>query len=126
LRPRRRPSTFACPAARPDRQPGRGAIISEWPAGTRPDRQKFLSRNRIIAALAAGTIVVEAAAHSGTMNAARHTVSLQRPLMAVPGPVTSMTSAGCHELIRDQQAICLTTAAEVIAWLPASPPWPAT
>jgi DNA processing protein len=51
------------------------------------------SRNKIIAGLAAGTVVVETAAHSGTMNAARHTVSLARPLMAVPGPVTSMTPA---------------------------------
>jgi DNA processing protein len=100
-----------------------GALISEWPAGTRPDRQKFLSRNRIIAALAAGTVVVEAAAHSGIMNAARHTLSLRRPLMAVPGPVTSVTSTGCHELIRDHHAICTTTAAEVIACLTASPPW---
>ena len=100
-----------------------GAVISEWPAGTRPDRQKFLSWNRIIAALAAGTVVVEAAAHSGTMNTARHTVSLRRPLMAVPGPVTSIMSAGCHELIRDQHAICVSTAAEVIACLAASPPW---
>lgn len=100
-----------------------GAVISEWPAGTRPDRQKFLSRNRIIAALAAGTVVVEAVAHSGTMSAARHTVSLRRPLMAVPGPVTSAMSAGCHELIRDQHAICITSAAEVVACLAASPPW---
>jgi DNA processing protein len=100
-----------------------GAVISEWPAETRPDRQKFLSRNRIIAALAAGTVVVEAAAHSGTMNAARHTVSLRLPLMAVPGPVTSVMSAGCHELIRDQHATCVSTAAEVVACLAASPPW---
>jgi DNA processing protein len=96
----------------------RGAVISEHPPGTPVSRQQLLARNRIITALAAGTIVVEAAARGGTISAARHADDLGRPLMAVPGPVTSATSAGCHQLIRDLSAACVTSAAEIIAEIP--------
>jgi DNA processing protein len=95
-----------------------GAVISEWPPGTLPARDRFLSRNRIIAALAAGTVVIEVGMRSGTLNAAQHAEDLGRPLMAVPGPVTSAASAGCHALIREQRAICVTSAADVIAEIP--------
>ncbi|HVB46134.1 MAG TPA: DNA-processing protein DprA, partial [Streptosporangiaceae bacterium] len=78
-----------------------GAVISGWPPGTPPGRVRFLLRSRVIAALASGTVVVEAAARGGTLNAARHAGDLGRPLMAVPGPVTSAMSAGCHDLIRE-------------------------
>jgi len=94
----------------------RGAVISEYPPGRRPRRVSFLARNRLIAALACGgTIVVEAAARSGTLATARHASDLDRPLMAVPGLVTSTMSAGCHTLIREQRATLVTSAADIIA-----------
>jgi DNA processing protein len=95
-----------------------GLVISELPPGTLPARHRFLLRNRIIAALASGTVVVEAGMRSGTLNTARHVQELGRPLMAVPGPVTSAASAGCHALIREQSAFCVTSAADVIAEIP--------
>ena len=100
----------------------RGAVISEYPPGSRPTRLRFLARNRIIAAVTTGTVVVEAAEHSGTMVTARRASDLGRPLMAVPGPVTSAMSAGCHALIREQQAVLVTSAADIITHLiPAVP-----
>ena len=77
-----------------------------------------LASNRIIAALARGTVVIEAAQRSGTLATARHASDLDRPLMALPGPVTSAMSAGCHALIRDQRAACVTSAADIIAHMP--------
>jgi DNA processing protein len=65
--------------------------------------------------------VAEAAARSGTLVTARHTARLDRPLMAVPGPVTSALSAGCHELIRAGAAVCVTSADEVIQTLAGAP-----
>jgi DNA processing protein len=92
-----------------------GALISEYPPGRRPDRMRFLARNRLIAALAlGGTIVIEAAERSGTMTTARCASDLHRPLMAVPGPVTSAMSAGCHALIREQRAVLVTSGADVL------------
>jgi DNA processing protein len=76
-----------------------GLLISESPPGAAPARRRFLTRNRLIAALGTGTVVVEAAARSGALNTAAHCTALGRPLMAVPGPVTSNRSAGCHKLI---------------------------
>jgi hypothetical protein len=73
-----------------------------------------LVRNRVIAALSRGTVVVEAARRSGALNTARHARDQGRPLMAVPGPVTSMLSAGCHEIIRDWGAVCVTGARDVM------------
>ena len=98
----------------------RGALVSESPPGTPPGRQRFLLRNRLIAALSRGTVVIEAAARSGTMATARYASELGRPLMAVPGPVTSVTSGGCHVLIRDRDATCVTGPADVITCLSAS------
>jgi DNA processing protein len=63
-----------------------------------------LTRNRLIAALTTGTVVVEAARRSGALNTARHAQILGRPLMAVPGPVTSALSVGCHDLLRRDDA----------------------
>jgi DNA processing protein len=76
-----------------------GLLLSESPPGCAPQRRRFLTRNRLIAALSTGTVVVEAAARSGAMNTAKHCVGLGRPLMAVPGPVTSPMSSGCHTLL---------------------------
>jgi DNA processing protein len=75
-------------------------------------KQRFLSRNRLIAALTGATVVVEAAWRSGALSTARHAASLLRPVGAVPGPVTSMASAGCNQLLRDGVAVCVTDAAE--------------
>jgi len=91
-----------------------GALVSEWPPGRPPTRHGFLTRNRVIAALTRGTVVVEAGLRSGALSTARHARDLCRPLMAVPGPVTSTASAGCHEIIRDWGAVCVTSAAEVL------------
>jgi DNA processing protein len=91
-----------------------GLVISEWPPGRHPARLRFLVRNRVIAALSCGTVVVEAGERSGALNTARHAAELGRPLMAVPGPVTSAQSAGCHRIIRDWDATCVTCAADII------------
>jgi DNA processing protein len=94
-----------------------GALVSEWPPGRMPTRHGFLVRNRVIAALSRGTVVVEAALRSGALNSARHAYDQGRPLMAVPGPVTSLVSAGCHELIREWGAVCVTGARDVMELL---------
>jgi DNA processing protein len=91
-----------------------GALVSEVPPDRAPTRPGFLVRNRIIAALSRGTVVVEAALRSGALSTARHARELRRPVMAVPGPVTSDQSAGCHELIREWGALCVTGARDVI------------
>lgn len=91
-----------------------GALVSEVPPDRAPTRPGFLIRNRIIAALSRGTVVVEAALRSGALNTAKHARELRRPLMAVPGPVTSEHSAGCHELVREWGALCVTGASDVL------------
>jgi len=94
-----------------------GLVVSEWPPGRRPARTRFLVRNRVIAALGCGTVIVEAGERSGALNTARHAANLGKPLMAVPGPVTSAQSAGCHRIIRDWGASCVTRAADIIELL---------
>lgn len=91
-----------------------GAVVSEAPPGSAPMRQRFLMRNRLIAALAAAVVVVEASWRSGALNTARHAAEIYRPLGAVPGPVTSMASAGSHRIIREGMAVCITDAAEML------------
>ncbi len=98
-----------------------GLLVSEWPPGRTPTRPGFLVRNRVIAALSRGTVVVEAALRSGALNTARHARDLGRPLMAVPGPVTSAASAGCHLILRDWGGDCVTGAADVAAMLSFEP-----
>ncbi len=94
-----------------------GVLVSEWPPGRTPTKPGFLVRNRVIAALSRGTVVVEAALRSGALNTARHAQDQGRPLMAVPGPVTSPQSAGCHEAIREWGAVCVTSARDVMELL---------
>jgi len=91
-----------------------GALVSESPPDRAPSRPGFLIRNRMIAAASRGTVVVEAALRSGALSTARHAAELCRPLMAVPGPVTSELSAGCHEIIRNTGAVLVTDAHDVI------------
>ncbi|MFI7616994.1 DNA-processing protein DprA [Nonomuraea terrae] len=93
---------------------GQGVVISECPPGVHPTRARFLIRNRLIAALSRGTVVVEAAVRSGALNTATHALSLNRHLGAVPGPVTSGMSAGCHKLLRERKAVCVTSPEEMI------------
>ncbi|WP_054145609.1 DNA-processing protein DprA [Frigoribacterium sp. RIT-PI-h] len=92
-----------------------GLLISEAPCGGKPSRGRFLQRNGLIAALTAATVVVEAGGRSGSLNTAAHAQSLGRPVGAVPGPVTSPSSVGCHALIRSGLAECVTSADEVVA-----------
>jgi DNA processing protein len=100
-----------------------GAVISELPCGSPPTKWRFLQRNRLIAAASLATIVLEAGRRSGSLNTASHASTLGRPLGAVPGPVTSAASAGCHRLIREHGAVCVTNADEMaeLAPLDASP-----
>jgi len=91
-----------------------GVLVSECPPDRSPTRPGFLVRNRVIAALSRGTLIVEAALRSGAINTARHAQELNRPVMAVPGPITSDQSAGCHELIRESAATCVTGARDII------------
>lgn len=90
-----------------------GLVVSELAPGTGVTRLRFLSRNRIIAGLAAGTVVVEAAARSGSLNTANWAGQLGRVVMGVPGPVTSSASFGVHRLIRDGGAELVTCGAEI-------------
>lgn len=78
-----------------------GLVVSEYPPGVRPARHRFLTRNRLVAALAGASVVVEAGARSGAANTAAWARALGRSVCAVPGPVTSSASVGCHALLRD-------------------------
>jgi len=91
----------------------RGVVVSEVACGSAPTKWRFLQRNRLIAALSAATVVVEAGWRSGSLNTAGHAAALSRPLGAVPGPITSATSAGTHRLIREYGAECITSADDV-------------
>ena len=91
-----------------DRVRGVGLVVSELPPGTAPTKWRFLARNRLLAALSSATVVVEAGYRSGSLNVAGHADSLGRAVGAVPGPVTSVTSAGTHRLIRDGIAKIVT------------------
>lgn len=95
-----------------------GAVVSELPPGSQPTKWRFLQRNRLVAAMTQATVVVEAGWRSGALNTAGHAVAIGRPLGAVPGPVTSATSAGCHRLIREFDAACVTNTAEMAELAP--------
>jgi DNA processing protein len=90
-----------------------GLIVTEYPPGLRPQRHRFLTRNRLVAALSGATVVVEAGARSGAANTAAWARALGRGVSAVPGPVTSSASVGCHALLR-AGATLVTRADEVL------------
>ena len=90
-----------------------GLVVSEYPPGSVPGRHRFLVRNRLIAGMAAGTVVVEAGLRSGAQRTAADASALGRLVMAVPGPVTSGLSAGCHRLVREG-ALLVTRTEEVL------------
>ncbi len=92
-----------------------GLLISEWPPGAHPYRNRFLIRNRVIAALSRGTVLVEASARSGARFTLRRARELGRPTMVVPGPATSANFIGNHEILRTEvTARLVTNAAQVI------------
>jgi DNA processing protein len=93
------------------------AVVSELPIGTAPTKWRFLARNRLLAALTRGTVIVEAGFRSGSLNTAGHAEILGRKVMAIPGPITSSASSGCHRLIHDDHAKLVTTADEISAEL---------
>lgn len=90
-----------------------GAVVTEAPVGWAPMRSRFLSRNRLIATMTLGTVVVEAGLRSGSLNTVGHARRYHRHVAAVPGPVTSAASAGCHRIIREGGTL-VTDAAEVL------------
>lgn len=90
------------------------AVISEAPLGAAPHRVRFLARNRLIAALTRGTVVVEAAARSGALNTVNWAQRLHRVVMGVPGPVTSASSVGVHHQIRSGGATLVTSGGDVL------------
>ena len=90
-----------------------GLVVSEYPPGVRPARHRFLTRNRLVAALSGATVVVEAALRSGAASTAAWARALGRVVCAVPGPITSTASAGCHALVRSGAEL-VTRADEIV------------
>ncbi|QIK76966.1 DNA-processing protein DprA [Nocardioides piscis] len=90
------------------------AVVSEAPLGSTPTKVRFLARNRLIAALTRGTVLVEAAVRSGALNTAHWADVLSRVLMGVPGPVTSATSQGVHNQIRGGAAMLVASGQDVL------------
>lgn len=98
-----------------DRIADRGSLVSTWPPGTEPTRTRFQANHRVLAALSCGTVVVEAAHRGGALTTLAQAIALGRPAMVVPGPVTSVTSAGCHQALREHREVrAVTTAADII------------
>ncbi|MDT5257576.1 MAG: processing protein [Mycobacterium sp.] len=90
-----------------------GLLFTEYPPGVRPARHRFLTRNRLVAGVAGAAVVVEAGLRSGAANTAAWARALGRVVAAVPGPVTSSASAGCHALLRNGAAL-VTRADDVV------------
>ena len=94
-----------------------GALVSEVMPGVNAIPSRFLTRNRLIAALSNATLVVEAAFRSGSLRTARDAAELLRPVMAIPGPINSPTSEGCHRLIGERAAEIVTSVNDAIEFL---------
>lgn len=92
----------------------RGLLITEYAPGTAPMRPRFLVRNRLIAGFTSGTLVVEAALRSGARATAARAREMGKVVMAVPGPVTSSMSEGCLQMLREEAALAVGTAAHVL------------
>ncbi|MBB5911577.1 DNA processing protein [Nocardia transvalensis] len=91
-----------------------GLVISEYPPGETAHKHHFLARNRLVAALADGVLVVEAGLRSGARNTVKWARRLGRPALAVPGPITSASSVGCHRMIRDGEALLVSRSEEIL------------
>jgi len=94
-----------------------GALISEVMPSVTAIPSRFLTRNRLIAAISQSTLVVEAAFRSGSLRTARDAAELFRPVMAIPGPITSPTSEGCHRLIGERAAEIVTSVADAVEFI---------
>lgn len=90
-----------------------GALITEYPPGANPERHRFLTRNRLVAALSMGTVVVEAPFRSGALNTLKWVEVLRRQAMAVPGPITSAASLGTNLAIQDERAAMVLNAGQI-------------
>jgi len=100
-----------------DQIAARGLLVSAWPPAAVPARRRFILARRLTAALSAATVVVEAGAHGSALAAAEYARMLARPVLAVPGPVTSALSTGPHQLLRDRGARLAGNAQDVLAAL---------
>ena len=94
-----------------------GAMVTEFMPGHKALPNRFLTRNRLIAALSNATLVVEAAFRSGSLRTARDAAELLRPVMAIPGPITSPQSEGCHRLIGERAAEIVTSVADAVEFV---------
>nr|WP_275941233.1 DNA-processing protein DprA [Planosporangium flavigriseum] len=97
-----------------DRIAETGLLISEWPFGSAPHRLRFLVRNRVIAAVTRGTVMVEAGGRSGARQTLGRARALGRAVMAVPGPVTSAMSVGCHAELREEGTRLVNNYSEIL------------
>ena len=98
-----------------DRIAETGLVVSEYPPGVTARKHHFLARNRLIAALSDGVLVVEAGVRSGARNTVKWARRIGRPAMAVPGSVDSAASAGCHRMISEGEAVLAGSVDEVLA-----------
>jgi DNA protecting protein DprA len=94
-----------------------GAIVTEFMPGSKALPSRFLTRNRLIAALSKATLVVEAAFRSGSLRTARDAAEIFRPVMAIPGPINSPTSEGCHRLIGERSAEIVTSVSDAVEFV---------
>ena len=97
-----------------------GAMVTEFMPGQRAFPHRFLTRNRLIASLSKATLVVEAAYRSGSLRTARDAAEMFRPVMAIPGPINSPTSEGCHRLIGERAAEIVTSVADAVEFVGAN------
>jgi DNA processing protein len=97
-----------------------GAMVTESMPGQRALPHRFLTRNRLIAAISKATLVVEAAFRSGSLRTARDAAEMFRPVMAIPGPINSPTSEGCHRLIGERAAEIVTSVADAVEFVGAN------
>jgi DNA protecting protein DprA len=97
-----------------------GAMVTEFMPGQRALPHRFLTRNRLIAAFSRATLVVEAAFRSGSLRTARDAAEMFRPVMAIPGPINSPTSEGCHRLIGERAAEIVTSVADAVEFVGAN------
>ena len=97
-----------------------GAMVTEFMPGHKALPNRFLTRNRLIAALSKATLVVEAAFRNGSLRTARDAAEIFRPVMAIPGPITSPTSEGCHRLIGERAAEIVTSVADAVEFVGAN------
>ncbi|MFD4407723.1 DNA-processing protein DprA [Nocardia sp. NPDC058499] len=104
-----------------DRITEHGLLVSEYPPGTHAAKERFLQRNRLVAALSRAVVIPECGLRSGTRNTARWATTLGRPVFAVPGSVFSAASVGCHDMIGTGTARLATGAAQVIDALTTEP-----